>query len=102
MGVVVKRMNLTVTGGADLNDGAGVEPLAFRLLTRNQVVFGESRHLSLAKLAGLRHRLEISAGWGTVTHEFDPSDRPPAPTLRLRSGHPHQVNFYEDCRLKQL
>jgi len=95
--VVVKRMDLTVTSGADLNGGAGAETLAFRLLTRNQVVFGESRHLSLAKFAGLRHRLEISAGWGTGTHQFDPSDRPPSPTLKLRSGHPHLVNFYEDC-----
>jgi hypothetical protein len=29
-------------------------------LTRNQVVFGESGHFSLAKFAGLLHRLEIS------------------------------------------
>ena len=62
MGVVVERMDLAVTGGADWNGGARVETLAFRLLTRNQVVFGESRHLSLAKLAGLRHCLEISPG----------------------------------------
>jgi hypothetical protein len=100
MGVVVERMDLTVTGGADLNGGTGVLTLAFRLLTRNQVVFGESRHLSLAKFAGLRHRLEISAGWGTLTHQFDPSDRPPGLTLKPRSGHLHQVNFSEDCRLR--
>jgi hypothetical protein len=62
MGVVVERMDLAVTDGANLNGGAGVLTLAFRLLTRNEVVFSESRHLSLAKLAGLRHRLEISAG----------------------------------------
>ena len=98
MGVVVERMDLTVTGGADLNGGAGVETLAFRLLTRNQVVCGKGRHLSLAKFAGLRHRLEISAGWGTVTYQFDPSNRPPGLTLKPRSGHPHQVNFSEDCR----
>jgi hypothetical protein len=64
MGVVVERMDLTVTGGADWNGGAGGLTLAFRLLTRNQVVFGESRQLSLAKFTGLRHCLEISAEWG--------------------------------------
>ena len=62
MGVVVECMDLSVAGRANLNRGARVKPLAFRLLTRNQVVFGESRHLSIAKFAGLRHRLEISGG----------------------------------------
>jgi hypothetical protein len=62
MEVVVERMDLSVTGRANLDRGARVETLAFRLLTGNQVVFGESRHLSIAKFAGLRHRLEIS-GW---------------------------------------
>lgn len=66
MRVVVKRMDLSVAGRANLNRGAGVKPLAFRLLTRNQVVFGESGHFSLAKFAGLRHRLRISEWWGTV------------------------------------
>ncbi|MBD2035858.1 hypothetical protein H6F76_12595 [Leptolyngbya sp. FACHB-321] len=59
MGVVVERVNLSVTGRANLNRGAGGKPLAFRLLTRNQVMFGERRHLALAKFAELRHRLEI-------------------------------------------
>jgi hypothetical protein len=27
MGVVVKRMDLTITGGADLNRGTGAKPL---------------------------------------------------------------------------
>jgi hypothetical protein len=53
-----------------LNCGAWVKTFAFRLLTRNQVVFGESRHLSLAKFARLRHRLEMSGWWGTVTHNL--------------------------------
>ncbi|MBD1865533.1 MULTISPECIES: hypothetical protein [Trichocoleus] len=35
-----------------------------------------------------------------MTHQFDPSDRPPGLTLKRRSGHPHQVNFSEDCRLR--
>ena len=62
MGVVVERMDLAVAGRANLNCGTGVKPLAFRLLTRDQVVFSESSHLSLAKFAGLRHRLGISGG----------------------------------------
>lgn len=67
MGVVVERVNLSVAGGTNLNCGTGIESLTFRLLTRNQVVFGESGHLSMAEFAGLQHRLEISRGWGTVT-----------------------------------
>jgi hypothetical protein len=66
MGVVVECMDLAVAGRANLNCGAGVETLAFCLLTRNQVVFGESSHLSLAKFAKLRHRLEISGQWEAV------------------------------------
>ena len=60
MGIVIERMDLAVAGRANLNCGAWVKTFAFRLLTRNQVVFGESRHLSLAKFARLRHRLVIS------------------------------------------
>ena len=70
MGVVVERMDLSVAGRANLNRGARVRPLAFRLLTRNQVVFGESRHFSLAKFAGLWHRLEMIGWWGKVTHNL--------------------------------
>ncbi len=54
MEAVVEPMDLSVAGRANLNCGAGVKPLAFRLLARNQVVFGESEHLLMAKFAGLR------------------------------------------------
>jgi hypothetical protein len=70
MGVVVERVDLSVAGRADLNRGTGIETLAFRLLTRNQMVFGESGHLSMAKFAGLRHRLAISGWWETVTRSL--------------------------------
>lgn len=60
MRVVIERVDLSVAGGANLNRGTGVKTFAFRLLTGNQVVFGESRHLSMAKFAGLWHCLEIS------------------------------------------
>jgi len=59
MGIVIERMDLAVAGRANLNCGAWVKTFAFRLLTGNQVVFGESGHRSMAEFAGLRHRLEI-------------------------------------------
>jgi hypothetical protein len=70
MGVVVERVDLSLAGGINLNRGTGIESLTFRLLTRNQVVFGESGHLSMAEFTGLRHRLEISRGWGTVARNL--------------------------------
>ena len=59
MGVVVECMDLSVAGRADLNCGAGVKTLAFRLFTKNQMVFGESGYFLLIKFAGLRHCLEL-------------------------------------------
>lgn len=70
MGVVVERVDLSVTGRTNLNRRTGIESLTFRLLTRNQMVFGESGHLSMAEFARLRHRLEISRGWETVTRNL--------------------------------
>ncbi|MBW4518771.1 MAG: hypothetical protein KME16_03590 [Scytolyngbya sp. HA4215-MV1] len=70
MEVVAERVDLSVAGKTNLNRRTGIESLTFRLLTRNQMVFGESGHLSMAEFAGLRHRLEISRGWGTVTHSL--------------------------------
>ena len=70
MGIVVECVDLAVAGRANLNCGTGIETFAFRLLTRNQVVFSESGHLPMAKFAGLRHRLEISGWWGIVTRNL--------------------------------
>ena len=60
MGVVVEHMDLSVASRANLNRRTGVKPFAFRLLTRNQVVFGKIGHFSLAKFTGLRHCSGIS------------------------------------------
>jgi hypothetical protein len=70
MGVVVERVDLSVTGGTNLDRGAGVKTLAFCLLTRNQMVFAESGHLSVTKFAGLRHCSEMSGWWATVTRNL--------------------------------
>lgn len=60
MRIVVKGMDLTMAGSADLNGGTRINPLAFGLLTGNQVMFCESGHLSIAEFAELRHLLERS------------------------------------------
>jgi hypothetical protein len=58
IGVIVKGVDLTVAGRANLDCRAGVEALALGFLAWNQVMLCEAGHLSMAKFAGLQHCLK--------------------------------------------